>query len=135
MLRTEQIMSTKSSSDDGPAIQQTVMRYINGIAQSNPDAVASAFHPKATMTGHFGGTFKVVEEAGKHIADYMRSIQPTSVHSPQFKGSILSVTQEANMATVSIAEDQLQGHDMRSFFHLHKVDGKWLITAKATTVL
>jgi hypothetical protein len=124
-----------NSSDERPAIEQTVMLYINGIAQSNPDAVASAFHPKATMTGHFGGAFSVVEGAGKHIADYMRSIQPTSVHSPKFKGSILSVTQAANMASVAIAEDQLQGHDMRSFFQLHKVDGRWLITAKATTVL
>jgi hypothetical protein len=121
--------------DERAAIEQVVMRYINGIAKSDPDSVERAFHPRATMTGHFGGKFEVVQEAGKHIADYMRTIEPTSVHSPKFRGSILNVTQAAQMADVVIAEDQLQGHDMRSFFQLHKVDGHWLITAKATTVL
>jgi len=121
--------------DERAAIEQVVMRYINGIAKSDPHLVESAFHPRATMTGHFGGKFEVVQEAGKYIADYMRKIEPTSVHSPKFRGSILNVTQAAQTADVAIAEDQLQGHDMRSFFQLHKVDGQWLITAKATTVL
>jgi hypothetical protein len=124
-----------SSTNDRSAIEEVVMRYIDGIARSEPDLVARAFHPDATMTGHFGGKFSTVQHAGKHIADYMRSIGPTSEHSPTFRGSIESVEQAANMAAVTIAENQLQGHDMRSFFHLHKIDGQWLITSKATTVL
>jgi hypothetical protein len=127
-------MPTDNRSERG-AIEATVKRYIDGIAKSDPDHVASAFHPSATMTGHFGGKFAQVEHAGKHIADYMRSIGPTSEHSPNFRGSITSVLQEGDMASVAIAEDQLQGHNMRSFFQLHKIDGKWLITAKATTTL
>ena len=126
---------TAQTKDDRPAIEQVVMRYINGIAKSDPDSVASAFYANATMTGHFGGKFQQVQGAGKHIADYMRSIEPTSVHSPNFRGSILSVAQAAETAAVAIAEEQLQGHDMRSFFHLHKIDGQWLITSKATTVI
>lgn len=117
------------------AIEATVRRYIEGITKSKPELVESAFHPSATMTGHFGGKFTVVEHAGQHIAEYMRKIEPTHVHSPKFSGSISEVRQEAGMASVAIAENQLQGHDMRTFFHLHKVDGSWLITAKATTVM
>jgi len=127
-------MATDNRSERA-AIEATVRRYIDGIAKSDPECVASAFHPNATMTGHFGGKFTLVEHAGKHIADYMRSIGSTSVHSPHFRGSITSVLQEGDMAAVAIAEDQLQGHDMRSFFQLHKIDGQWLITAKATTTL
>jgi uncharacterized protein (TIGR02246 family) len=126
---------TAENQNDRPAIEKVVMRYINGIAQSDPDSVVSAFHPNAAMTGHFGGSFQIVQQAGKHIADYMRSIGPTTVHSPKFRASILSVQQAADTAAVAIAEEQLQGHDMRSFFHLHKVDGNWLITSKATTVV
>ena len=126
---------TQETSNDRPAIEKTVLKYIDGLAQSNPDLVASAFHPDAVMTGNFGGQFKFVAHAGQHIAKYMRSIGPTSEHSPEFKGSILSVAQAADTAAVAIAEEQLQGHDMRSFFHLHKVDGTWLITSKATTVV
>jgi len=124
-----------SISDEKSAIETAVWRYIDGLAKSDPDLVESAFHPSAVMTGHFGPTFKVVQEAGKHIAKYMRSIGPTSVHSPNFSGAILSVTQARDTASVAIAENQLQGHDMRSFFHLHKVAGNWLILSKATTVL
>lgn len=126
---------TAEGRNDRPAIEKVVMKYIDGIAHSDPDSVASAFHPHATMTGHFGGKFQIVEHAGKHIADYMKKIGPTSAHSPKFRGSILSVQQAADTASVAIAEEQLQGHDMRSFFHLHKVEGNWLITSKATTVV
>lgn len=127
-------MATESVNERG-AIEATVRRYIDGIATSKPELVESAFHPDATMSGHFGGKFTLVEHAGRHIADYMRKIEPTHVHSPKFAGSITNVRQEAGMASVAIAENQLQGHDMRTFFHLHKIDGSWLITAKATTVL
>jgi uncharacterized protein (TIGR02246 family) len=126
---------TQESNNERTAIEQVVSRYINGIAQSDPDLVASAFHPNATMTGHFGGKFTLVQQAGQHIAGYMRSIGPTSEHSPNFKGSILSVSQAADTAAAAIAEEQLQGHDMRSYFLLHKVDGNWVITSKATTVV
>jgi hypothetical protein len=124
-----------AAADERSAIEETVMRYINGIAMSDPDSVESAFHPHAVMTGHFGPTFKIVQDAGKHIAKYMRSIEPTSVHSPNFSGAILSVTQARDTASVAIAEKQLQGHNMQSFFHLHRIDGNWLILSKATTVL
>jgi uncharacterized protein (TIGR02246 family) len=125
----------KENRGDREAIEATVRRYIDGIAKSNPDGVDSAFHPDATMTGHFGGKFTSVQHAGRYIADYMRKIEPTHVHSPKFSGSITSVLQEADIASVAIAESQLQGHEMRTFFQLHKIDGKWLITAKATTIL
>lgn len=118
---------------DRAAISATVQKYIDGLAQSRPELVSEAFHPQATMTGHFGGAYRVTPEAaGDHIANFMRTIPPTSEHSPRFKGRIVSVVQHGTMASAEIAEDQLQDKDMKTFFQLHKIDGRWLITAKAT---
>lgn len=115
------------------AIAATVQKYIDGIGKTRPELLAEAFHPDATMTGHFGGKFRVTPKGtGEHIAEYMRKIEPTSVHSPKFKGTIVSITQHGTMASAEIAEDQLQGKDMKTFFQLHKINGAWLITAKAT---
>lgn len=115
------------------AIAAAVQKYIDGLAQSRPELVAEAFHPEGTMTGHFGGKYRVTPRgAGENIAAFMRTIPPTSEHSPNFKGRIVAITQHGTMAAAEIAEDQLQGKDMKTFFHLHKIDGKWLITGKAT---
>lgn len=124
---------TIQESPEREAIEATVRKYIDGLAGSRPDLLAEAFHPQATMTGHFGGEYYVTpERAGQHIANFMRTLPPTAEHSPNFKGRIISVVQHGTMAAVEIAEDQLQGKDMKTFFHLHKIDGRWLITSKAT---
>lgn len=124
---------TAPDTQDYLAIHETVSKYIDGIAESRPELVAEAFHPEATMTGHFSGKYRVTPRAtGEHIADFMRGIPPTSEHSPNFDGYIVSIAKYGTMAAVEIAEDQLQGKNFRTFFHLHKVDGQWLISSKAT---
>lgn len=113
------------------AIEATINKYIDGIAQHNSNLVAEAFHPEAIMSSHRGDDFSIVP-AAKTIVDYMAVIPPIAETSPDFKGRIISIEQKASMATAIIAEDDLEGLDFITYFHLHKVDGKWLITSKAT---
>lgn len=121
-----------SEAPEAAAIAATVQKYIDGIANSDPDLLKTAFHPQATMTGYFNGEYAVVPEAGEFIANFMRSIPPTSEHSPNFNGKIKSITQHGTLANVAIEEDQLQAKDMKTFFILHKVGGEWLIASKGT---
>lgn len=121
-----------SQVDDIAAIETTVYKYIDGIAQSKPDLVAESFHPDAAMTRVADGEISFMPRCGPHIAEFMKSIPPTSEHSPNFKGRITDVRLFGTMASVEIAEDQLQGKDMKTFFQLHKGSRGWLITAKAT---
>ncbi|HZU62519.1 MAG TPA: nuclear transport factor 2 family protein [Novosphingobium sp.] len=119
-------------SDERGAIETVVFKYINGIRDSDPDLVASAFHAQAVMTGHFGGQFMVIPNAGAFVADYMRKAPPTHESSPDFEGRIVRVDQYGTLANVAIEENGLEGHDMRSVFILHKIDGAWLIVQKGT---
>jgi hypothetical protein len=112
------------------AIRRTVQKYIDGIAHSDVGLVAEAFHPDASMSGHFSNGFRV--SPASSVVAYMKKLPPTSEHSPKFRGRILHVRCDGTLATATIAEDQLQGKDFITHFHLHKVDSHWLITAKAT---
>jgi hypothetical protein len=117
--------------DERQGIEKTINKYIDGIAQTDPELVAEAFHPQAIMTSHRGDVFGVVPAADT-IVSYMRNIPPIAESSPDFKGRIVSIEQKASMATAIIVEEKLEGLNFTTYFHLHKVDGTWLITSKAT---
>tara|TARA_B100001123_G_C15134239_1_gene956668 strand:- start:626 stop:1009 length:384 start_codon:yes stop_codon:yes gene_type:complete len=116
---------------DQDAIEVTIRKYIDGIGQHNTDLIVEAFHPQAIMSGHRGEHFSIIP-AAESIVAYMNSITPVSESSPDFAGRIISVDQKDTMATAIIAEDALEGLNFITYFHLHKVDGEWLITSKAT---
>jgi hypothetical protein len=121
-------MSQSASEIDD--IKSTVQKYIDGIAHSDVNLMAEAFHPDASMSGHFSNGFRI--SPASSIMAYMKKLPPTAEHSPQFKGRILNVQCDGTMATATIAEDGLQGKNFITHFHLHKVDSTWRITAKAT---
>lgn len=117
--------------EDQDAIEACIQKYIDGIAQHNPDLAAEPFHPDATMSIHQGEDFMVVPAAAT-IVEYMKSIPPIAETSPDFAGRILSIEQKGPMATAIIAEDALEGLNFTTYFHIHRVNGNWLITSKST---
>ena len=116
---------------DQAAIAATIQKYIDGIAKHDIELVAEAFHPQAIMSSHRGDDFSIVP-AAESIVSYMKTITPIAESSPDFAGRIISVEQKETMATAIIAEDALEGLNFITYFHLHKVNGEWLITSKAT---
>ena len=72
---------------DRDAITAAVQKYLDGVAQDNPDMVAAAFHPEATMSGHFGESFSIIPGAGQFIAEYLKS------HPPVAESSAWSIAQ------------------------------------------
>jgi hypothetical protein len=67
---------------DREAIAAAVKKYLDGVAQDDPELMASAFHPEAMMSGHFNGEFAVIPNAGQFIAEYMKSSPPIAESSP-----------------------------------------------------
>lgn len=120
-----------TSNEDRDGITATIQKYIEGIKQHDTTLVAGVFHPHAIMSSHQGDEFSIVP-AGETIVNYMNSIPPIAESSPDFEGRILSIEQKDTMATAVLAEDALEGLNFTTYFHLHKVDGTWLITSKAT---
>lgn len=120
-----------SSTGDRKEIEACIQKYFDGIAQHNSALVAEPFHPQAIMSMHRGDDFMIVP-ATETMVEYMKSIPPIQETSPDFGGRILSIEQKDTMATAIVAEDKLEGLNFTTYFHLHKVDGEWLITSKAT---
>ena len=104
-----------SEAKDKEAILIPVQKYIDAVLQSNPDLIAEAFHTDATMSIYFGDDVSVVP-AIDTIVSYMKSVPPTSESSPKFAGRILSVERAGKMASVKIAEDELEGMNFTTFF-------------------
>lgn len=117
---------------DREAIAAAVQKYIDGVGSDDPELVASAFHPEATMTGHFNGEFAVIANAGQFIAEYMKSSPPVAESSPDLSSTIDSIDQAGTMAQATISENGLEGANFTTYFHLHLIDGEWAIAAKAT---
>jgi len=116
---------------DQDAIEACIQKYVDGIAQHDTDLVTEAFHPQAIMSSHNEDKFEIVP-AAESIVEYMKTIPPITESSPDFAGRIISIDQKETMATAIIGEDGLEGMNFVTYFHLHKVDGEWLITSKAT---
>lgn len=126
-------MSSHLSQDEA-AITAVVQKYIDAIGQTRPKDMLEVFHPQALMAAQFGGQLGITAgKVGEMIIDYMSKFPPTAEHSPNFKGRILSIKIHSDIAAVELAEDQLEGSDMKTFFLLNKTDGNWIVTAKATT--
>jgi hypothetical protein len=119
--------------DESAEIRSVIQAYIDSIKHNTPDRMPEIFHPAASMSRHGGdGRFLVTTNPGADIQRYMKSVPPTLETSPNFDGEIVEVNQVGNMASGWIREHNLEGLNFNTFFHLHKVDGTWVITAKAT---
>lgn len=118
--------------DERTAIAATIQGYIDSIKHSQADRMKDVFHPDATISRHKPDGFAISSNPGETIAAYMRSAPPTSETSPDFGGEIVSIDQVGDMAAAKIVERKLEGKNFDTFFLLHKVDGRWLITSKAT---
>ncbi|WP_434694912.1 nuclear transport factor 2 family protein [Pseudomonas sp. Z1-14] len=126
-------MSSHLSQDEAE-VTAVVQKYIDAIALTRPSDMIEVFHPQALMAAQFGGRLAITAgKVGEMIVDYMSKLPPTFEHSPNFKGRVLSVKIHSDIAAVELAEDQLEGGDMKTFFLLNKTDGDWIVTAKATT--
>jgi Putative lumazine-binding len=115
------------------AVKAAVQAYIDAIKHTQPDKMTEIFHPSAVMSRHRpDGNFAITPDPGGSISKYMKSQPPTSQTSPHFEGKIMWVKQIGNMAAAWITEEGLEGKFFNTFFVLHKVDGRWVITTKAT---
>tara|TARA_B100000586_G_scaffold261982_1_gene229748 strand:+ start:75 stop:458 length:384 start_codon:yes stop_codon:yes gene_type:complete len=120
-----------SGNEDKSAITETITMYLDGIRKHDTKLISAAFHPQAILSSHYEEEFSIVP-AARSIVDYMNTTPPATESSPDFSGEILSIEQKGTMATAVIAENALEGLNFTTYFHLHKVDGNWLISSKAT---
>jgi hypothetical protein len=117
--------------DELEEIYRVVLNYIKAMAKSDLTLMADIFHPNATVTGFFDGSVSVTRFVDGMLP-FMKTLPPTTQHSPRFGGRVTSVLQKGLIASAMVEEDQLMDTNFTTFFQLHKVGDAWKITAKVT---
>ncbi|MGE4340382.1 MAG: nuclear transport factor 2 family protein [Pigmentiphaga sp.] len=118
--------------DEKTAIAATLEAYAEAIRNTDPNTMKKVFHPDAIISRHRPDGFVISVNPGELIGTYMQSAAPTSETSPNFSAEIISIQQAGDLAAAHMIERELEGKNFDTFFHLHKVDGQWVITSKAT---
>lgn len=117
-------------------VTSTLKFYMEGTESGDVSLLRRAFHPKATMSGYI---FTPAAPPGGML--FFDSINvlfslTDAAHAPKAAGSpyqarIGSIAIQGNMASAIVYESQLMGRDYVNNLQLHKLDGRWTITAKA----
>ena len=106
------------------AIARTVQHYIDGAKSGRGDDMKPAFHPDATIFGHFGSD--LVAGPIQLLFDWNDENGPAT----DVQTRIASVEVHGTIACVRLETDNWTGHRYTDLFTLLKVDGRWQIMNK-----
>jgi hypothetical protein len=115
--------------NESAAIAATIQLYIDGVKLGDTELLRRAFHPKAMMYGASGDNIVAVEIDGLY-AFVEANDSPTKTGEPH-KSFITHIHYAGHAASVEMLEESSYGHDYVNYFHLLKVEGKWLIVSKS----
>jgi hypothetical protein len=126
-------MTSPAQARDLDAIHQVVELYAETLRDGSVEALRKAFHPRAIMSGYFGGDLLLMDMDG--FAGLVESVDPPAKTGEPFRYDVVSVEITDDMATAEIREHSFLGHDFRTCFHLTRMDGRWQITSKLFATL
>jgi hypothetical protein len=109
-------------------IKDTIMLYVDGVYKADVEMLKKAFHHKAMMYGANDNNITVVEIQG--LYDFVSANTALSQTGEPRQCFITSVRHAGNAASVEMVEESAYGNNYTNYFHLLKIDGKWLIVSK-----
>lgn len=108
------------------AIVEVLNKYNEGCKQAKSSIMKPAFNEQATMFS-VDGDHKLTGGAIQTLFDGIDSgFQP----SPEAQGVIVSVDIVGTAASARIDTNNVSGFCFTDFFHLLKVDDKWIVVSK-----
>lgn len=118
---------TPQSADELPLITATLMNYIDGTANGDPDQVRRAFHPDFNLYTVNDDDSLWIRSGEKYIAGIKKGEKNNR------QGRIISIDVEKN-AAMAKAEIAIPGWRIfTDFFLLLKYEGAWKIVQKSYT--
>ena len=111
---------------DYQAISEVLTKYIDGCKQAKSSIMKPAFNSQATIFG-VDGDGKL---NGGAIQELFDGIDTAFHPSPEAQSVIVKVDIVGNAASARVDSNDVSGFSFSDFFHLLKVDGKWLIVSK-----
>ena len=110
------------------SIKDTINLYIQGLQTGNIDTLRKAFHAKAMMYGTSNNNITVVEIDG--LYQFVSANFPPPSSDDPYQCFITNISYSGNAASVEMVEESAYGSDYTDYFHLLKIEGKWLILSK-----
>jgi hypothetical protein len=109
-------------------VSATLEKYIQGSLNADVALLKTIFHPQAGMFGYLGPNLLAgsPEPFFAHLAGGPSLAQAGK----PYRAKIASIEVTGNTASAKLVEDGFSDLDFVDYFHLLKVDGKWLIVAK-----
>jgi hypothetical protein len=121
---------------DYDAVMHTVQTYIDGTYEGDVSRLKEAFHEKATISGYIQvpnappeGVFMFAPIDA--LYGHIESHPSPKASGDAYAARVGEVVLRGSLARVVVYEDGLGGEDFVNELHLHRVGGKWEITAKA----
>lgn len=112
------------------AVQAIAGKFVEGVKTGNAEVMKPYFHEKAVMFGQYDA----VKEAGpiQLLFDSLSKVGPCG---EDYVARIDVLALEKNAAVVKVIEDGWHGYDFTDFLTMLKIDGKWVVVAKAYDTL
>ena len=111
---------------DDAEIRSVVATYVEGMARGDAGMLRRAFHPGASIIGHFGGGLEW-SDLDTFITACVDEAIPADAPVPPFAIEALDVDGDAARVWVV---NVWAGLDVRDWLSLLKHDGRWQIVAK-----
>lgn len=109
-------------------ISATLEKYIQGSLNADIALLKSIFHPQAGMFGYLGPN--LLAGTPEPFFAHLAGAPSHAAQGKPYRARIASIEVSGNAASAKLVEDGFADLDFVDYFHLLKVDGKWLIVAK-----
>ena len=118
---------TQHTDQNSPA--STVQEYVAACLTGSVERLESIFHPNAVMSGYFQGEFYLGSPVP--FFDEVRDNPSPSETGAAYSAEITTVEVSGDVASVTLKEDGYLGTRFTNWFHLVRLDGRWIIISKA----
>ena len=114
---------------DNTAARAVIEEYVAACKARSVERLKAIFHPQALMSGY------LVEQC---LVGSPQPFYDAVQHGPadagdDYHAEITAVDVSGDVASVTLKEKGFLGLDFTDYFHLVKIDGRWLILSKTFT--
>lgn len=115
-----------SDVDDAKAV---IEEYVAACSAGDAGRLRSIFHDQALMSGYMMGDYLMGSPE-----PFFQAVENPPPEAPPsgegYKGEITSAEVSGPVANVTLKEAGFMGMNFTDYFHLAKIDNKWLIVSK-----
>ncbi|MFT5350858.1 MAG: hypothetical protein ACI909_001554 [Planctomycetota bacterium] len=118
-----------AETNDAAGARATIEEYVDACNDGSVERLKAIFHEQALMSGYMMGQYLMgsPEPFFQVVKNPPPQATPTAGN---YKGEITSVEISGPVASVTLKETGFMGMNFTDYFHLARIEDKWLIISK-----